>query len=523
MGYTDWMDEGLEGIPKVGEVLLSKYRVEGILGKGGMGAVVAATHLGLQQPVAIKFMLVHRSTNPVSRQRFEREARAAAAIRSEHVCRVMDVGVLDSGMLYLVMEHLSGSDVQVVLKEGPLSLEVAVKYLLQACEALAQAHQLGIVHRDLKPANLFVSTGADGEPCVKLLDFGISKLTQDFETDIESLTKTAAMMGSPLYMAPEQMVSAKAVDVRADVWAMGCIFYEMLTGRPPFLAKLLPEVCMKVLQEQAPSFESLGVSDLVSAEAVCSRCLQKEPVERYRDVAELAHELAELGDAESKRLAAKIQRILTPLGGVSEEIEVGALAATAPSNESLDKEAASKAHVAVQSAAATTHSPLSRNELESTTRSPLAKSAGSRSLLAAGIMLGFAIVFAVLYGRQGSSFPVPNMPSASAAKSRLATPKVGAQRGRGGASAGRPIASAPVQRNSRGVVPRRPVAGAAKQPVGEAGGKAVGGPGRKGVTKGASVGPPPKIQPKKEPGKKGGNGLFDKRDPSADLFGERAP
>src|ERR1700722_2251218 len=193
-----------------GEGLAGKYRIERVLGAGGMGGVVAAHHIQLDQRVALKFLVPEALLNPESVARFAREARAAVKIKSEHVARVTDVGQLESGAPYMVMEYLDGSDLSTWLQErGRLPVDQAVDFILQACEALADAHALGIVHRDLKPANLFCIRRSDGQPSIKVLDFGISKVTDASGSASASVTRTAALMGSPLYMSPEQMLSSK--------------------------------------------------------------------------------------------------------------------------------------------------------------------------------------------------------------------------------------------------------------------------------------------------------------------------
>src|SRR6202142_723116 len=191
-----------------GEILDGKYRVERVLGVGGMGVVVAATHVQLQTRVALKFLLPEVLGHPQVVQRFSREARAAVQIQSEHVARVTDVGTLPTGSPYMVMEYLEGEDLsETVAKGGAIPVARAVSYVLQACEAIAEAHALGIVHRDLKPANLFVIRSKDGAYSVKVLDFGISKSTAPGRAGSD-MTRTSAMMGSPLYMSPEQLRSS---------------------------------------------------------------------------------------------------------------------------------------------------------------------------------------------------------------------------------------------------------------------------------------------------------------------------
>lgn len=296
----------LEGVPEPGEIVCGKYRVERVLGVGGMGCVVAATHTTLDQKVAIKFLLVKAAKNPKNIMRFEREAQAAAKIKSDHVAKVTDVGTLDTGTPYMVMEYLDGEDLSERLaNHGPLPPDEAVRYILQACEALAEAHRAGIIHRDLKPANLFVATAADGTVRVKVLDFGISKII-DEKND---LTKTSALMGSPLYMSPEQMMSAKAADARADLWALGCILFELVSGQPPFIGSTLPEICSRILTAPPTPLGSL-VQLPAGLEAAILHALNKKPEERYQTLAELANRLYPFGGELAARSAAIVCKVL---------------------------------------------------------------------------------------------------------------------------------------------------------------------------------------------------------------------
>ncbi len=195
-----------------GQILVGKYRVEQVLGRGGMGVVVAATHLALDERVALKFMLPEAMQSPEAATRFLREARAAVKLKSEHVARVLDVGTLETGAPYIVMEFLKGADLAALVEQrGPLPVVEAADYVLQACDAIAEAHSLGIIHRDLKPGNLFVTRRPDGAPLVKVLDFGISKASSLGDSGV-AMTKSSALLGSPLYMSPEQMKSSRSVD-----------------------------------------------------------------------------------------------------------------------------------------------------------------------------------------------------------------------------------------------------------------------------------------------------------------------
>jgi serine/threonine-protein kinase len=293
----------------IGEVLAGKYKVEDVLGVGGMGVVVAARHIQLEQKVALKFLRPEAMQSKEAVERFLREARNAVRLRSEHVAKVTDVGTLDSGAPYMVMEYLDGADLsRVVHATGSIAIEEAVYFVLQACEAIAEAHSLGIIHRDLKPQNLFVTRRVDGKPLVKVLDFGISK-TLDTAGGL-SLTRTSSIMGSPLYMSPEQMRSSKNVDQRADIWALGVILYELLTGRVPFEAESVPELCLKVVQDEPTPPKGLRPEVPEGLSAVVLKCLEKNVTNRFSNVAELAASLepysADIARGSSERIASTL-------------------------------------------------------------------------------------------------------------------------------------------------------------------------------------------------------------------------
>lgn len=280
--------------PAVGTVLDGKYRVERVLGEGGMGLVVAARHVQLDQLFALKLLLPQYCEHEEAVQRFLREARSAARIQSEHVARVSDVGTLGDGVPFMVMELLEGRDLDRELQaRGPLPIAEAAGYVIQACLAVAEAHAFGIVHRDLKPANLFLTRRRDGSFLVKVLDFGISKA---IEPDAvggadANLTSTAAVMGSPQYMSPEQIRSSKHVDARSDVWSLGTVLYELLTGEPAFKADNAPATLAKIVADEVPP-PSRSRPDLPAGlEAVVLRCLEKNRDQRFQSVAELASAL----------------------------------------------------------------------------------------------------------------------------------------------------------------------------------------------------------------------------------------
>ena len=308
---------GIESVlgVEIGAWIAGKYRVERVIGKGGMGVVVAASQPALERTVAIKLMRTDSAEDQSATMRLLREAKAAASIQSEHVAHVLDVGTLDSGVPFIVMEYLEGSDLQTLLdRDGPLPPADAVDFLLQACEAIAEAHRNGIVHRDLKPANLFMARLPGGRSCVKVVDFGISK-TIGRDTG-EPLTRPASVVGSLYHMAPEQMRGAP-VDARTDVWALGLLLYEMLTGEKPFNNRSWPEVAAQVLAEGGPLLSAPmgGVSE--ELQAVIHKCLSRSPEQRYGTVAELAVALSRSGSRRAHLSLERIVLLATSTGSLS--------------------------------------------------------------------------------------------------------------------------------------------------------------------------------------------------------------
>ncbi len=300
--------EGTRAPVRAGQRILGKYEVERVLGQGGMGVVVKATHMALGHRVAIKFLLPEACNHPGAVERFLREARAAVQIQSEHVARVSDVGSLESGLPYMVMEYLDGNDLSEELQaRGALPVPEAVSYLLEALEAIAEAHSLGIVHRDLKPANLFLAARKDGSRTLKVLDFGISKAIQEGDTD---LTQTASMMGSPLYVAPEQIRNSKTVDCRADVWSLGVILHECLSGRPPFGGETLSSVLAAIVADLPEPLAEVRPDLPPQLTDIVARCLEKDPTRRVQNVAVLAQLLAPFAPRQAERSLPRIGAVL---------------------------------------------------------------------------------------------------------------------------------------------------------------------------------------------------------------------
>jgi serine/threonine-protein kinase len=299
-----------------GDVLAGKYRVDRVLGVGGMGVVVAAHHLQLDEMVALKFLCREAAMDPAASTRFAREARMAVKIKNEHVARVSDVGELEGGAPYMVMEYLEGEDLSSWIRQrGRLSIEQATDFVLQACVAVADAHALGIVHRDLKPANLFCVMRSDGQLTIKVLDFGISKISEaPGAAPSASVTKTSSVMGTPLYMAPEQMRSAKTVDARSDIWSLGVILFELVSGRVPFEGDSVMELVLKVANDPPPALRTLVPSAPEALEKAILRCLEKEPEKRFPHVGELAAALLPFGTDRARGSVDRVSGIIAAAG-----------------------------------------------------------------------------------------------------------------------------------------------------------------------------------------------------------------
>jgi serine/threonine-protein kinase len=270
-----------------GSVFAGKYRIEAVLGQGGMGIVLAARHLGLDEPVAIKVLLPAMMQVAGMVERFTREARRSAKIKNNHVVRVTDVDTLPSGVPYFVMERLDGGDLSDLCKSiGPLPITDAVRYLLETCSAIGEAHAMGIIHRDLKPANLFLARGRDGATSVKVLDFGVSKAMQP--VDELTVTVVGTALGSPSYMSPEQIAAVRDLDERTDIWSLGVILYQLVTGKMPFPAETLPQLCALVLQTEPRRPGELRADLPMGLESVILRCLEKDRARRFSSAGELA-------------------------------------------------------------------------------------------------------------------------------------------------------------------------------------------------------------------------------------------
>jgi serine/threonine-protein kinase len=436
-----------------GALLADKYRVERILGLGGMGVVVAAWHVQLEERVAIKFLLPAMLGDAASVQRFLREAKACVRIKGEHVVRVFDVGTLANGAPYMVMEFLEGMDLSGFIAErGPLLVEEAVDFVLQACVALADAHRLGVVHRDLKPSNLFCVPRSDGQRTIKVLDFGISKVSDAAGSGAGlSMTKTSAVMGSPLYMSPEQMRSSKEVDSRTDIWALGVILFELLAARPPFDGTSLTEVAVKVATEPPPPLRSVRPDAPPGLEAAIARCLQKDPRARFPDVGQLAGALSEFASRRGRATAERVASI-----EVADRASADDLGVTSPASPEL------------QARPLETVSAVGRTESGNTTGAATARRAALGGLLFVALA-GAALIAGRL--RTTARAPPSPPPPLSPAETESASPKAAASAAEAVGLAPAPAISSesdadvePPPALPRQEAPRRPPASPARAP-----------------------------------------------------------
>jgi len=299
-----------------GTVVAEKYRVEKEIGRGGFGIVVKAKHLTLEQSVAIKILTKgdgNEADYAEDAARFRREAKAIARLRGEHVVRILDVDALPEGAPYIVMEHLEGQTLHhVTYTRGPLAIEEAVDYAIQILAALAEAHSVGIVHRDLKPANVFLARGAQGVSVVKVLDFGVSKLGG--ESVSQHMTRTGAVIGTVAYMAPEQMLDAKRVDGRADLFSVAEILYEALTKQLPFGAVSAPTIVTSILSKP-PTPLSAHRPDIPAAlEAIMLQCLEKDAAKRFQTAIDLALALEPFASRRARSALDYLHRAALPSG-----------------------------------------------------------------------------------------------------------------------------------------------------------------------------------------------------------------
>jgi serine/threonine-protein kinase len=305
-----------------GATIGDKYRVEREIGRGGFGVVLRARHLTLDQRVAIKVLTEGEGSTEAEFEedaaRFRLEARATAALKSEYVVRVLDVDVLPSGFPYIVMEYLEGKTLhELIYSQGPLPIDEAVDYVLQVLAALAEAHAVGIVHRDLKPANVLLTKGVGGAPKAKVLDFGVSKMAGGAT---QTLTRTGAVVGTVAYMAPEQMLDAKRVDGRADLWSAGLVLYEALARTHPWGSTTTgPRVVSAILNDALRPLRTVRPDVPPKLDLIVSRLLEKDAAKRYPTAAAVAKALTPFAPVRSRTVLDVIRRAPAPTGPAAAE------------------------------------------------------------------------------------------------------------------------------------------------------------------------------------------------------------
>jgi serine/threonine protein kinase len=351
---------------EMGEIICGRYEIIKLIGSGGMGFVVSANNIELGEKVALKFLHRESLANQELVARFAREARASLKIQSEYVARVFDVGALPDGSPFIVMEYLEGKDLYEAVRDtGPLPIKLAIEYVMQACEALAVAHASGIVHRDIKPENLFLTQRTQGMDIIKVLDFGISKMAltgSPFESHLP-LVRTMMPMGSPVYMSPEQIRASADIDARTDIWSLGCVLFELITGTAAFDAPSLTQLSAVILENDPPLLRSLCPNAPPDLEKIVSRCLQKDPSLRFQNVGELALALFPFGPRRARISAERCLYVLKAAGMIAQDYELPS--AYPPSLSSLiDSAPASERDLPAN----TTPSILSKEDIRSSGR-----------------------------------------------------------------------------------------------------------------------------------------------------------
>jgi serine/threonine-protein kinase len=267
-----------------GDLVAGRYRVGNIIGAGGMGIVYKAEHIELNRAVALKVIRPDIARDSSIWRRFSREARALAALHNKHVVRIHDAGTLESGLRYLVMDLLVGTDLRRLVEHAALPPQQAVDYVIQVCSALGDAHRLNIIHRDIKPANIFLAQYRANEPVIKLLDFGVAL----FLDDVGQRTLSGQSVGSPQYLSPEQLRDPRGVDQRTDIWAVGLLLFELISGRSPLHGLNAAQICLRIAQGPMPPIEAVCPALPPALAAVIHGCLEIDPARRPQSADELA-------------------------------------------------------------------------------------------------------------------------------------------------------------------------------------------------------------------------------------------
>lgn len=387
-----------ESYPSPGEVLDGKYRIDGYVGEGGMGAVASATHLLRKAPVALKFMSPLALIVKGSVDRFMNEAVAASRLTSEHIVQVFDVGKLPSGAPYMVLELLSGQDLAELLTDGRLEVPRAAHIALQVLRGLEAAHAAGVIHRDLKPSNVFLTRHEGDREFVKILDFGISKVTA--EPGGASITQTNSALGTPLYMSPEQARNPRDVDPRTDLYSAGVILYEMLSGRAPHTVENgeVTAVLYKLFTQDPPPLAAARPELPAALCALVHKALAREPADRFQSAREMALALATYCDERSQVELTRLGQ--RPISEAPARVVVRAPPAedstrpSSPDRTSVDASAATQASAAP---VAMVHTDLSLTKETSAAAPPARAKLSLAKVVVAATVVGVLGVGVVTY------------------------------------------------------------------------------------------------------------------------------
>lgn len=291
-----------------GNVFEGKYSIERVIGRGGSAVVLSAFHATLKCRVALKLLRRDIPLDDEASFRLVREGQIGAQIQSEHVARVLDAGTLPDRQPFLVLEYLEGQHLGAILaEERRLPMPRAVDYVRQACTGVSAAHARGIIHRDLKPSNLFLATRADGFPLVKIVDFGIAKMSG--AGGVETITSCDRMVGSPQFMAPEQLRSERTLGPRSDIWALGAVLFTLLTGRPPFKRRDINETCEAILSGVVPDLMAVRPELPRPLAKVVQRCMAADPRDRFESAEALCDALRPFTDLEARAWLNWLERV----------------------------------------------------------------------------------------------------------------------------------------------------------------------------------------------------------------------
>ena len=380
----------------MGEVVGGKWRVGALIGRGGMGAVYEGTNTSIGKKVALKFIDAEFARNVDIASRFQREAEAASLVESAHIVHIFDSGTTDGGLPYIVMELLRGEDLRARINRlGRIANEEAVHIVAQTLRGLYRAHEAGIVHRDLKPDNIFLVDRDDDPLFAKIVDFGISKMMRragDSGASPGTLTRQGVVLGTPFYMSPEQAQAFADLDLRTDLWSVGAILFECLSGRPPHTGDAYEQIIISICTTDAPDVRSLNPNVPASLAQFVAQALQRDRARRFQTAKEMLDALQATGLTPVRTIGAFSSgqgAAMGPRAGT--DPSVGAPAASAPSGRTRVSWTAAQAKLGDSETAALDEA-----------RGTRAKGMQRRGLIALGVIVmgaAFLLTFGLLRGR----------------------------------------------------------------------------------------------------------------------------